>query len=243
MNLCKTKLLYLDNMYLYETQAEIIDIKQSDEKLSLILDQTIFYPQSGGQPSDKGTITKNNESEFEVEKVIFGQDVVEHLGTIKRGLFQPKDRVHLKVDQQLRQLHNRYHSAGHLIDYGLMNLGYHLKSVKAYHFPNGAYVEYEGTLDQQVREQLISSLEIAVNKLVQASLPVEVKNYTQHEFSQKVKDIPNVEQWPLRAMSVNYYEPIMCGGTHVTNTSEIGKIIIRKIKNSSGNLRISYEVE
>ncbi len=241
MNLCKTKLLYLDEMYRYQASAEIINIIESDEKTALILDQTIFYPQSGGQPSDKGIIT-HDQAVFAVEKVIFGDDCVEHMGTISNGSFKIQDRVQLTIDATLRQLHNRYHSAGHLIDYGLINLGYQLKSTKAYHFPQGAYVEYEGTLEQNVREQLVSALTAEVNKLVQEALPVLVKSYSQRELMKKIQK-PVDAQWPLRGMWVNKYGPIMCGGTHVANTADIGKIIIRKIKNNAGNLRISYEVE
>ena len=124
-----------------------------------------------------------------------------------------------------------------------MNAGYHLKSTKAYHFPNGAYVEYEGILDQDSREKLITTLAHEVNKLIGAAFPILVKKYSKEEFLLKAKEIPDIKEWPLRAMSIADYEPIMCGGTHVSNTSEIGKVIIRKIKNVSGNLRISYEVE
>ncbi|MCL4361816.1 hypothetical protein M1446_05675 [Candidatus Dependentiae bacterium] len=115
-----------------------------------------------------------------------------------------------------------------MIDYALHNLGYKLISSKAYHFPQGPYVEYQGTLEQAEREQLQTKLEKAVNDLVEQALPV------------KITLIDNDSK--KRAMIVNDFQPILCGGTHVLNTKDIGHITIRKIKNEKGNLRVSYAV-
>ena len=93
MHICKTKLLYLDTMYLYQAEAKVIELLNLSEKVAIVLDQTIFYPQSGGQPSDKGIIIKNNEAEFEVEKVVFDNNYVQHLGNIKKGNFEINDKV------------------------------------------------------------------------------------------------------------------------------------------------------
>lgn len=243
MNSCITNLLYLDQVYHYQAEAKIVDIINSDDKIAIVLDQTIFYPQSGGQPSDKGIIAKNKSAEFDVEKVIFDNERIQHLGKIKNGNFVINDHVNLIVDEKLRMLHNKYHTAGHLIDYALTNSGYNLISLKGYHFPNGAYVEYAGILDQNIREQLMITLSHEINKLIKEAHSVFLRKYSKDEFISKVKNVPEVKEWPVRAMSIDGYAPIMCGGTHVANTSEIGKVIIRKIKNVSGSLRISYEVE
>ena len=242
MNNKKTKLFYLNHMYDYEAEAILLDIVTADETIALILDQTIFYPQSGGQPSDTGIITQNN-AEFDVEKVIFNEGTVQHLGKIKKGNFTIGSPVNLVINQKLRTLHSAYHTAGHLIDYALANLGYTLRSARAYHFPQEAYVEYEGTLEQNVREELIVMLQAEVNKLITQSLPVFMHEYTKDEFLQQSKNLPDTSMdWPLRFMVISNYEPIMCGGTHLSNTNEVGKVIIRKIKNASGKLRVSYEI-
>lgn len=99
---------------------------------------------------------------------------------------------------------------------------------KAYHFPQGPYVEYATTLEQDMREKLVKELEQAVNALVQQALPVKITLLD-----------TNPER---RAMFIDTYQPILCGGTHVVNTGDIGYVTIRKIKNEKGNLRVSYVV-
>lgn len=222
-----TKLLYLEDMCKLTGKAHVIEIIQEEESNKVVLDQTIFYPQGGGQPSDKGVI-KNAEASFDVQQVINDEGVVYHKGIFQHGSFKIGSEVEMQVDESLRALHNRNHTAGHLIDYALLNLGYKLISGKAYHFPQGPYVEYQGTLEQEERELLQSKLEKAVNELVQQALPVVIK---------LIDNDPK-----KRAMIVEGYEPILCGGTHVLNTKDIGHITIRKIKNENGNLRVSYAV-
>jgi Ser-tRNA(Ala) deacylase AlaX len=222
-----TRLLYLENMCQLTGEAHVIEIISEENSKKVILDQTVFYPQGGGQPSDKGLI-KNVEAVFEIQHVSIDNGIVYHAGIFQYGDFAQGARVELHVDATLRMLHNKNHTAGHLIDYALANLGYKLVSGKAYHFPQGPYVEYQGTLEQAEREALQISLEKAVNDLVQQGLKVSIKF---------IDNDPK-----KRAMIVEGYEPIMCGGTHVLNTQDIGHITIRKIKNEKGNLRVSYAV-
>ena len=222
-----TRLLYLESMQLLDTQARIISIVPHDTLYKIVLDQTIFYPQGGGQPSDQGTITKEH-ALFDVQAVTLHDGLVYHSGTVRYGYFNEGDQVTLHVNQEVRILHNKNHTAGHLIDYGLAQLGYAFIPVKGYHFPHGPYVEYQGTLEQHEREQLQNTLEKVVNQFVANNLPV--RTFFIDNNSQK------------RVMVAGDNPPILCGGTHVPNTQNVGHITIRKIKNEKGNLRISYAV-
>ncbi len=221
-----TRLLYLENMYQLTAQAHVEEINAT--KTIIILDQTVFYPQGGGQPADKGSITSDN-GVFEVHRVYSENGIVYHEGIFQRGSFASGELVNLHVQQSLRELHNRNHTAGHLIDYALLNLGYAFESAKAYHFPQGPYVEYVGTLDQQQREQLQAKLEESANNIVKQALPVTV-SFLNNDPKKRV-------------MAVAGYAPILCGGTHVHTTQDIKHITIRKIKNEKGNLRVSYAVD
>jgi len=223
-----TKLLYLEDMYKLQCNAHIIQIINENGLNEIIVDQTVFYPQGGGQPSDIGTI-KNDHAVFDVKRVSIKDEIVVHEGDFSKGnSFNRGSSVELEVNEHIRSLHNKYHTAGHLIDYALHNLGYNLISSKAYHFPQGPYVEYHGTLEQLEREQLQSKLEKEVNTLIDQALPV------------KITLIDNDPK--KRAMIANNYQPILCGGTHIPNTKHISHITIRKIKNEKGNLRVSYGV-
>jgi len=223
-----TKLLYLEDMCRLNCDAHVLQIIPEDNFNKIVVEQTVFYPQGGGQPSDKGIISNNNVI-FCVESVFNENGTIFHKGIFTQGYhFNIGDVVELEVNAELRNLHNRNHTAGHLVDYALFNLGYNLISHKAYHFPQGPYVEYQGTLEQDEREQLQSKLEIAVNELAQQALSVNIM---------LVDNDPK-----KRVMMISSYPPILCGGTHVLNTKDIGHISIRKIKNEKGNLRVSYAV-
>jgi Ser-tRNA(Ala) deacylase AlaX len=222
----QTKLLYLKNMYLYTSDAIIQNIIPGvDNELALILDQTIFYPQGGGQPSDKGII-KTDDALFEVQFVSKQDNLVYHKGILRSGELTCRQRVELALDTATRNMHNVLHTAGHLIDYALGDLGFHLVSAKGYHFPNGPYVEYEGKANDADIEKLKVTLGEHVQEIINRNLPVTVAFLSEDFYS--------------RAMQAEGYAPILCGGTHVKNTMELGEIIIRKIKNEKGNLRISY---
>lgn len=223
------KLLYLEDMNVLHCHLKIKEIiSQDDRSKIIILDQTVFYPQGGGQPSDKGIIV-NEQAKFEVQTVFKHADLIYHEGNYLTGFFIPGQKVELFVDKELRTLHNKNHTAGHLIDCALYNLKYFFEPIKAYHFPQGPYVEYKGTIEQSEKEILVVLLEQEVNKLIQQSLSITITLI--NNDSEK------------RAMIINSYEPIFCGGTHVSNTSEVGHVKIRKIKNEKGNLRVSYAVD
>src|SRR3989344_1869627 len=118
-----TKLIYMEQMQLLECNAQVQEIKDSGEnKFSVMLDQTVFYPQGGGQPFDNGII-KNENTIFNVNEVRFIEGQVHHIGTYEKGAFNIGDTVDCIVEKERRQLHTRLHSAGHLIDMGLKELG------------------------------------------------------------------------------------------------------------------------
>lgn len=223
-----TKLLYLEDMCKLNSVAYVVDVIHADETIMLLLDQTVFYPQGGGQPADKGVI-KNALTSFCVEGVHKENERVLHKGTLMKGpMFSINDAVEVEVDAALRHLHNRNHTAGHLIDYALMQLGYTFKPHKAYHFPQGPYIEYVGAADEATIERLRLTLEEVVNELVKQDIPVNIA-LIDNDLRQ-------------RTMSLQGRDPILCGGTHVRSTLEVNKVIIRKIKNEKGNLRISYAI-
>jgi Ser-tRNA(Ala) deacylase AlaX len=240
----KTELIYQRNMNQLEANAQVLEaINNPDGTVSLTLNKTVFYPQGGGQPTDRGLI-KGSNSSLKVESVRNNDGVVSHTGILESGTFTASDTVQLIVDAQIRKLHNRNHTAGHLIDYALHKLGFNLVSGKGYHFPQGPYVEYEGTLEQDIRDKLKTDLEQEVNQLIAQAIPVKIEFLSQKELVVRGQSVPPhlLPHEDVRVMYLEGFSYIPCGGTHVGNSSEIGGMTIRKIKNEKGFLRISYAV-
>ena len=140
-----THLLCLENTYNYSCTAKVVEVGVLNEVSFVILDQTVFYPQGGGQPSDIGT-TKSKKGVFEVTKCQIIEDKCYQFGISSKGGLKVGDEVEVKIDSDKRNLHARINTAGHLIDLGLAKLGFELHPTKGYHFPAGPYIEYGGTL-------------------------------------------------------------------------------------------------
>ncbi len=243
MNQEPTKLIYMEHMQRFEQAAKIIDIVNINDRQALIVDQTIFYPQGGGQPYDQGTITANG-NEFAVEEVRFKDGIVYHIGTITKGSFTPGMDVLLQVDKARRIFNSKNHTAGHLIDIAMRKIGMNLIPTKGYHFPQGAYDEYEGTLDEQERANLAQKLKPAIDQLMKEERQISVKLVSYDELAKLAAHVPDYipKDKPSRVMIVEGFPAIPCGGTHVATTKEVGVVTIEKVKNKKGNLRISYAI-
>jgi len=213
-------------MYSYKSIIE--DIKSINGKTIIILNETIFYPQGGGQPYDTGII-KNENATFLVEEVRYVDEQVYHIGTYKSGNLNIDDNVELFVDQEKRILHTRLHSIGHLVDMALKELSIDWVPGKGYHFPNGPYVEYVGSLDGLDKDQLRQDIEDRCNEIISRNL--ETRLVFECDTLQNGK--------PRRIVYYSDFS-IPCGGTHVANLGDIGTVAIRKIKQEKENIRVSY---
>lgn len=238
-----TKLLYLENFNLLSCEARVVDILEHEGRIAILLDQTIFYPQGGGQPYDQGLIT-SDDSVFLVEEVKFIDGLVFHYGHFDHGKFESGLQVACTVDEGRRQLHSRLHSAGHVVDIALKQLNINWIPGKGYHFPQGPYVEYAGSLDGFDREKIKQDLEIVCNEIIKTDLVPKLEFISVSEAENRGLEVAgNIEASGKPIRLVFYGDaPILCGGTHVSHLSEIGEMIIRKIKPEGKNIRVGYNV-
>lgn len=239
-----TKLLYIEDFTLLNTQAKIVDIFKENERIVVILDQTVFYPQGGGQPYDQGII-ESESGKFLVQEVRFADGIVRHIGKFESGTFTSQDVVSCHVDPERRKLNARIHSAGHLVDKAIAELKLRWIPGKGYHFPNGPYDEYGGSLEGLDKEKIKSDIEMLCNQYVQNDSKTELIFMAKEEMQKVCRYTPDFpEERGKRARIVvhdGFYMP--CGGTPVARLSEIGKIAIRKIKQEGQNIRVGYLVE
>lgn len=234
-----TLLRYLSDGSLFQASAHVVSVKTcADGRIDVVLDETIFYPQGGGQPADNGTIDASS-GRFSVSDVRLDQDgIVHHFGSFEHGSFGPGQDVTLLLDAERRVRNSKVHSAGHLIDCVVTQMALPLKPGKGYHFPEGAYVEYEGALD--ATPELIAELQENINALIKKDIPVRACMVSEHEAREQGLHVPAGKSG--RLVAFEGFAPCGCGGTHVKRVGEIGAIVIRKIKSKAGNVRISYDV-
>ncbi|KAF9605731.1 hypothetical protein IFM89_018127 [Coptis chinensis] len=230
----KTQLEYFDNMWKLESQATLISYNQGEDgRRALILDSTIFHPQGGGQPYDTGYITNAvSDFKFLVQDVRLKDGLVFHYGEFKdcgggecdwkieKGL-----ELCLFVDEQRRSLNSRLHSAGHLLDVCIRNVGLdNLEPGKAYHFPDGPFVEYKGTILQSELQKKQKELELDANALIAKGMKVYATILSYEDAlescgGQLPDYIPKGSSPRILRLGNNPGCP--CGGTHVADISDI----------------------
>jgi Ser-tRNA(Ala) deacylase AlaX len=237
-----SKLLYMEDMQALTCKAFVVDAKEIDGKVVLVLDQTLFYPQGGGQPYDKGLI-KSGDNIFNVEEVRFVDGEVLHIGNFEVGLIKKGDEVECFVDAERRKLHMRLHSGGHIVDMAVFALGLKWVPGKGYHFPDGPYVEYEGDVVPENLEITKVQIENKCNEIISNDAETTIRFMPKEEMSSVCHNVPDYlpEGKPARVVLYGDFG-VPCGGTHVANLSEVGKVEIRKIKNKKGTIKVSYNV-
>ncbi|MBI3273808.1 MAG: hypothetical protein HYZ69_01555, partial [Candidatus Colwellbacteria bacterium] len=215
-----TKLLYLEDFNLLVSDANVLQIAQENGKEIVILNQTIFYPQGGGQPYDKGMI-EGFSVKFFVEEVRFVDGVVKHIGKFESGNFQVGEIVKCLVDEARRALHSRIHSAGHVVDMAVTALKLSWVPGKGYHFPEGPYVEYVGNLDGLEKEKLKTDVENLCNKFVKENRETKLLFMDKEKMKEVCHFVPDYIPKGKPARVVMYGDfGVPCGGTHVSHLGD-----------------------
>lgn len=235
-----TKLLYLESMYDLQANAYVEHVEQQDGRSVVYLDQTILYPQGGGQPYDTGVI-ENEDTRFIVEEVRFVDGEVLHFGHFEGRPFIQGEDVHITVDTERRKLNARLHSGGHLVDMAVSQIKPEWVPAKGYHFPDSPYVEYEGQLDMQDPDELASQIQKLANDYIEQDLSVSCHFVERDELDRLCRHVPASlpRNKPIRVVQFEDFA-VPCGGTHVKSLGEIKDLAITKLKMKGGNVRVGY---
>src|SRR5690625_2684964 len=231
----KTRLLYLPEFNVVSGDATVIACRQEEDSCCLILDQTVFYPGGGGQPADTGEITVDDGT-VSVREVWMEQPgvVVHRIATCLPAL-APGATVHMHVDAVTRTLHNRLHSAGHVIDLAVHRLGFDWTPTKGAHFPAMSFVEYSSQtpLEQDTKDKL----QMQCDELIAAGTTNTIKFV---DDTGQPLTRPNLGH--MEAERIVAYDGfgLGCGGTHVADIAEIGKLLIKKTKKKKNTVKMPY---
>ena len=223
---------YESKITVLTTEEEVVDALSDGEKGTLFVEETPFYATSGGQEADNGII-RCADGEFVVEdvvKLLGGK--IGHVGHMRKGMLKVGDTVSLSVEPEKRKLSARNHSATHLLQKALRTvLGTHVEQAGS--FVNEDRLRFDFSHFSPMTPEEIQKVEDMVNESISDSLPVVIKNMPIEEarktgaqalFGEKYGDI-------VRVVNMGDYSIEFCGGTHVSNTGEIGAF---KILSESG---------
>ena len=223
-----TRALYRDDFYLSTAEGTVTAVHEDG---SVELDQTCFYAASGGQPGDTGFLERADGSRIALGETRHGatKDIILHKVLEGESLPQVGEKLVLHVDWQRRYRLMRMHTACHI-----------LSVVLPYPITGAAVGEEESRVDFDLPEQVEKEdVTARMMELVKANHPVYVQWITDEELaanpgivkSKNVRPPMGLGRVSLVAIGENAsVDSQPCGGTHVSETQEVGEIHISKIE-------------
>ena len=210
----------------------VADSASAGDEVSVFLDKTPFYAESGGQVGDNGII-KTEMGTVEVTdciKVIGGK--IAHIGTVSEGSISVGDSAAAEIDRVRRLSTSRNHSATHLLQKALRTvLGTHVEQAGSYVTPDR--LRFDFTHFAAMTPEEIQQVEDIVNEKILESLPISATQESIEDarklgamalFGEKYGNI-------VRVVNMGGYSIELCGGAHLDNTAQVGSF---KIVSESG---------
>lgn len=228
-----------------------VDIADVGESVQIVVNQTPFYGESGGQVGDSGLIVSDH-AKGNITDVKKKVGVLVHMTTISDGTISVGDAVELKVDPTKRAAIRANHTATHLLNEALRNtLGDHVAQRGSLNAENR--LRFDFSHQKAVTSEELTKVEIEVNRIIRQNSRVETRIMTPDEardmgaqalFGEKYGDEVRVVSMGYEAESgkgidKNTYSLELCGGTHVNRLGDIGLFkLVSEGASASGVRRI-----
>jgi alanyl-tRNA synthetase len=219
-----TKKLYWEYPYESVFSAKIDSIVEN----GIILDQTLFYPESGNQLSDRGVL-KIKQYEFNIGNVSKeGDDIIHHISNDFQNKISIGDEIQGEIDWNYRYGLMRAHSSQHVFS-AILKSNYHIDTIRANLNFEEVYLQWSQKVDaNQLKKILYEVNTICTSR----DLKITSKIILQEEaksLAQKIRS--NIPKEPeVRLMEIENLDLVCCGGTHVRTANEIGNLFIFDFK-------------
>ena len=216
---CNAKILAIVN-----SEGELVNMLGAGEQGTVVLDKTPFYALSGGQVGDSGVISNTDENAFIVADTAKNADgIFLHNGEVSRGIISVGDNVFASINKIRRQAIMKNHTAAHLLQAALRTvLGTHVE--QAGQLVNENEVRFDFTHFNPMTEDEIAKVEYLVNDFIMQAQAVSMQEMPIEEakkmgammlFGEKYGDV-------VRVVKAGDFSTEFCGGTHVSNSGQIG---------------------
>jgi len=233
-----TEKVFYQDSYQKTLRSEVVEVLDN----GVILAATIFYPLGGGQPGDSGRLTIGGRH-YRVVDTRYAQDrqnIIHFLEEQDLDRIHPGDPVDMEIDWVRRHRLMRMHTSMHLVC-----------SLIDAQATGGAVGETESRLDFDLQGQVVDKeqLTAGLNALVAKAIPVSIGAITDEELERNPALVRTMSVQPprgqgsVRTVSIENTDYQPCGGTHVRNTAEIGRLIVTGLKNKGRqNKRITLSL-
>ena len=231
-----TACLFRDDSYLRECQARVLAVT---EQGGIVLDRTVFYANSGGQPGDSGTLTAPDGTRIAIDTAVYtdaGKTEIAHMPAAGSPALKPGDTVTATIDWDKRYARMRMHTALHL-----------LSAVLPYAVTGGSVGERESRLDFDIPEAGLDkdAITARVNEMIASNAAVTSRWISDDELAANPGLVKTMSVQPpmgtgrVRLIEIANLDLQPCGGTHVRATQEIGAVRVTQIeKKGKQNRRV-----
>jgi misacylated tRNA(Ala) deacylase len=232
-----TDCLFREDAYLKECSATVAAVTDAG---AIVLDRTVFYALSGGQPADSGLLKTASGESIPISAVNYldaEKNVIAHVPASGNAVaLKAGEPVHAIIDWELRYARMRMHTALHLLSAAL-----------PYPVTGGSVGEREGRLDFDIPQAGLDKEEITekLARMIAAGAAVEARWISDEELARKPALVKTMSVKPptgagrVRLIEIVGYDLQPCGGTHVRNTREIGAVRVTEIeKKGKQNRRV-----
>ena len=256
-----TERLYYHDSFLYDFDAEVHEVLDSPRP-AVILDRSAFYPTSGGQAFDTGTITaaagdnsasaKLSNDELANDKVASFQLRITEVADADDGrvvhyfeaerdfdpaALKPGTRVRGQIDPTRRRDHMQQHSGQHVLSAAFVRL-YNMPTV-SFHMADD-YCSIDLDTPNLTKSQ-IESAERLANEIILENRPVDIRFVTREEAGKLgLRKLPAADRDELRIIDIRDWDLSACGGTHVAHTGQIASILLRKTERVRQGWRVEF---
>jgi len=231
-----TERLYYHDSFLYDFEAQIREM-QDHPKPAIFLDRTAFYPTSGGQISDTGVISTDNEK-LRVTEVAETEDgrVIHYLEAPGKAL-QPGTKIRGQIDRTRRRDHMQQHTGQHVLSAAFVKL-FDLHTVSFHMGDDYSSIDLDATA---LTKEQVEEAERLANEIILENRPVEIRFVTRDEAATLgLRKIPGADRDELRIIDIRDFDLSACGGTHVNQTGQIGCILLRKAEKVRQGWRVEF---
>ncbi|HWR15404.1 MAG TPA: alanine--tRNA ligase-related protein [Terriglobales bacterium] len=232
-----TKRLYYNDTFLHEFDANIARVIEGDRP-GVVLDQTAFYPTSGGQVFDRGTMVSNG-SEATVEQVEETEsgEIVHYINPADVSKLRAGEKIRGIVDAERRRDHMQQHSGQHVLSAAFERL-YNMPTVSFHMGDESCTIDL--ATNGLKAEQIIAAEKLA-NDVVFENRPVQIRFVPFDEAkSLGLRKLPDVGKEELRLIDIADFDLCACGGTHVQGTAQIGMVLVRKFEKVKQGFRVEF---
>jgi alanyl-tRNA synthetase len=231
-----TQRLYYTDSFLYDFDAEIAEVIPG-ERTAVVLDRTAFYPISGGQVFDTGVLSANGTTLRVTEVAEDENGKILHYMEGPVTALRPGQKVSGTIDAQRRRDHMQQHSGQHVLSAAFIEL---------FEMPTVSFHMGDETCTIDLAAKALSNDQIVraearANQVVFENRPVGVRFVGAEEArSLGLRKLPELQKEEMRLVEIRDFDLCACGGTHVTQTSQIGTVLIRKTEKVKQGIRVEF---